>query len=216
MTAAPVARLQGISRSYWTDAGDVPRLAGPAELRAALASLRNDAAELQQLLQDLLLLARTDPADREAHVPVDLDDIALDVARQLRKDRADLLVDTSGITAAQIIGNARQLRRAVQNVVDNASQHARASVAFTTTEDSESCHVLIDDDGPGIPPVERTVVFERFTRLDEARSRGHGGAGLGLAIVRDIAERHRGAVCIADSPLGGARFDLSFPAAVRR
>ena len=69
----------------------------------------------------------------------------------------------------------------------------------------------VDDDGPGIPEADRERVFERFTRLDEARSRDAGGSGLGLAIVREIARSQRGDVRIDTSPLGGARFTLYFP-----
>ena len=68
--------------------------------------------------------------------------------------------------------------------------------------------VAVDDDGPGIPPTDRARVFERFTRLDEDRNRGDGGAGLGLAIVQSIVRRCGGTVAILDSPLGGARVEL--------
>jgi signal transduction histidine kinase len=77
----------------------------------------------------------------------------------------------------------------------------------------ESVRVVIDDDGPGVPKHERERVFERFARLDHARARGAGGAGLGLALVKGIVERHRGTVHIEDAPIGGARLVVELPLA---
>jgi signal transduction histidine kinase len=76
---------------------------------------------------------------------------------------------------------------------------------------------MVDDDGPGIPEADRELVFGRFTRLDEARGRAAGGAGLGLAVVRRVVEQHGGTVTVTDSDpasagLGGARFVVRLPA----
>jgi len=77
--------------------------------------------------------------------------------------------------------------------------------------DARRFQLVVDDDGPGIAPADRAVVFDRFTRLDEARSRDTGGAGLGLAIVADIVADHGGTITIDESPLGGASFRVSIP-----
>jgi signal transduction histidine kinase len=69
----------------------------------------------------------------------------------------------------------------------------------------------VDDDGPGIPEADRTRVFERWVRLDDARTRAEGGTGLGLALVREIARMHGGRVSVQDSPMGGARLHLELP-----
>jgi len=83
----------------------------------------------------------------------------------------------------------------------------------TLDGDGDGAAVLtVADDGPGVPPAARDVVFERFTRLDEARSARDGGAGLGLAIARDIAERHGGTLTLDDDGSPGARFVLRLPA----
>ncbi len=71
--------------------------------------------------------------------------------------------------------------------------------------------LTVDDDGPGVPPADRRRVFERFVRLDEARSRDGGGSGLGLAIVAAVAKAHAASVAVEGSPLGGARFLVVFP-----
>jgi signal transduction histidine kinase len=77
----------------------------------------------------------------------------------------------------------------------------------------DTVRVIVDDDGPGIPAHERERVFERFARLDHARARGAGGAGLGLALVKGIVERHRGSVHAEDAPIGGARLVVELPLA---
>ena len=71
--------------------------------------------------------------------------------------------------------------------------------------------LTVDDDGPGVPIADRDRIFERFARLDDARTRDEGGAGLGLAVVRGIAERSGGSVGVDRSPAGGARFAVTFP-----
>ena len=101
----------------------------------------------------------------------------------------------------------------MSNLLDNAVRHARSRVAISTDMLDGVCRVVIDDDGTGIAAADRQRVFERFTRLDEARDRSAGGTGLGLAIVSDIAARHGGTVEVADATLGGARLILAFPAA---
>lgn len=179
----------------------------PTTLRRVL----DDATDLQQLIHDLLYLAQS-PHDRVAPVEVDLDDIALNAARELRA-RSTLTIDTTGVGPAHVLGDGRELDRAVRNLLDNAERHARTLVAISTSTSDGFCQVVIDDDGTGIPPPDRQRIFERFTRLDEARSRTGGGVGLGLAIVSDIATRHRGHVHVAEAPTGGARFILTIPTA---
>ena len=172
--------------------------------------LRGEATELHQLLHDLLYLARsshTPPTAQE----VDLDDVALSVAKEVRA-RSAVDVDTTGVRAARVSGDGRAIARAVSNLLDNAVRHARSRVAISTDALDGVCRVVVDDDGTGIAAADRQRVFERFTRLDEARTRGAGGAGLGLAIVSDIAARHGGTVEVTDATLGGARLILAFPA----
>ena len=89
----------------------------------------------------------------------------------------------------------------------------RERIALALTTKDGSIELTVDDDGPGIRPEDRGRVFERFVRLDEARSRDAGGSGLGMAIVAEVVAAHGGAVTITDSPLGGARIAVSLPAA---
>ena len=114
---------------------------------------------------------------------------------------------------AWVTGDALVVRRAVTNLVGNALRHARTQVGVTVERDGRCWVLLVDDDGGGVASEDRERIFERFVRLDDARSRDEGGSGLGLAIVAEVAENLGGAVEITDSPLGGARFSLAVPAA---
>lgn len=171
----------------------------------------DESIRMQRLVEDLLLLARADEgtiALRRA--PVDVDDVVFDVAAALRRSSAHH-VDTTGVSAGRVAGDESQLRRAVQNLADNAARHARSQVAFSLAEGSGRTRLCVDDDGDGVPEGERSRVFERFVRLDDARSRDEGGNGLGLAIVAEIVAAHGGTVTVGQSPLGGARFEVVLP-----
>jgi signal transduction histidine kinase len=100
----------------------------------------------------------------------------------------------------------------VRNLLDNARRHARHEVHVALGAQDGHVDLVVDDDGPGIAPEDRTRIFDRFTRLDEGRARDAGGTGLGLAMVDKIAERHGGAVHVEDAPSGGARFAVRLPA----
>ncbi|MGH3476554.1 MAG: sensor histidine kinase [Nocardioidaceae bacterium] len=167
---------------------------------------------LQEMVEDLLLLARVDErALRLEHAVVDVDDLVLDEIRRLRTS-TDLVVDGSGVHASRVRGDPRMLGRVLRNAGDNAARHAHESVALSTSRVAGGIEICVDDDGPGIAAADRSRVFERFVRLDEARTRDHGGSGLGLAIVADVVAAHGGRVDIAESPLGGARLRITLPA----
>jgi len=118
---------------------------------------------------------------------------------------------------ARVNGNLSMLTRAIRNLADNAAAHAKSAVTIAVNVQADGrsvpyAVVQVDDDGPGIPAENQERVFERFTRLDEARQRSGGaGAGLGLAIVKSIAEAHGGSVQVKESALGGARLTLAIP-----
>jgi signal transduction histidine kinase len=163
---------------------------------------------LEQAVSELLELARTEEGAEPTPVVVDLDDVVLEETARTRR----VAVDTSHVLAGRVYGTTAQFSRVVANLLDNACRHAAAHVAVTLTQDGDEVVLVVDDDGPGIPPEQRDHVFERFTRLDEGRSRDAGGVGLGLAMVRAIVERHGGTVDVDDAPIGGARFVVRLPA----
>jgi signal transduction histidine kinase len=166
---------------------------------------------MQRLVEDLLLLARADEGTMALRrQPVDIDDVVFDVAAGIRQS-SGLHVDTTGVSAGRVAGDGSQLRRVVQNLADNAVRHARSTVGFRLSEGAGKTKLCVDDDGAGVPEAERRRVFERFVRLDDARSRDAGGSGLGLAIVAEIVGAHGGTVTVGTSPLGGARFEVVLP-----
>ncbi|MBD0843207.1 ATP-binding protein [Streptomyces sp. TRM68416] len=194
------------------------------ELRSPIASLRTqlevaaahpelldldgaveDTVRLQQLAADLLLLARLDAGERPGDAGVDL--VAL--ARQEARGRAGVTVTADGPT--EVTGSRGQLGRVLANLLNNGQRHARSAVTVAVGRADGWAVVQVADDGDGVPEADRERIFERFVRLDEARSRDDGGAGLGLAIARDVAERHGGTLTVRSAPTGGALFELRLP-----
>jgi signal transduction histidine kinase len=182
----------------------------PAVADTALA----EEARLEALLDDLLLLAAHDEngADGYRPAPVDLGALAIAEAQRPRPVPVEVVFWPDEAQVVTVDGDTGELDRAISNLIDNATHFATSMVHITLSSDHDTTRVVVDDDGPGIPPPDRERVFERFTRLDDGRARNHGGSGLGLAVVRSIVARHHGRVRVDDSPLGGARFVVEFPA----
>ena len=110
------------------------------------------------------------------------------------------------------VGQPTALRRVLDNLVANAVRHASHEVTIKTeTIDAAWVRVTVSDDGPGIPAADRERVFDRFTRLDDARNRDDGGAGLGLAIVRELLRVHHGTITLDDAE-PGLRVEVTLPA----
>lgn len=169
---------------------------------------------VQRIVEDLLLLARVDEnALRLRREPVDLDDVAFSEANRLRST-GGVEVDTTGVSAGQVVGDSAALSRMLRNLGQNAAHHARSRVALSVVERAGAVRLTVDDDGAGISDGDRSRIFERFERLDEARARDDGGSGLGLAIVAELARAHGARVTVGRSEMGGARFDIVFPAAI--
>jgi signal transduction histidine kinase len=185
-----------------------------ADPTATQRSVLSETVELQRLVDDLLYLARSDAgAATPQRSPVDLDDLVLRKARHLR-DQGRVRVDTHAVSAAQVRGDSDQLARVVRNLADNAQRHAESTVTLSLSEHDGQAVLIVADDGPGIAPENRERVFERFTRLDVARTRDGGGAGLGLAIVHDIVSHHGGTVTVGPGH-PGATFVVRLPASSR-
>lgn len=183
-----------------------------ADWRAAVKASLKEESRLEALIADLLILAREDEsAIAPPASPVDLAALAQEEAGRSRRVPATVTAigASSGIT---VPGRSRDLRQVLSNLMDNASRHARREVRVRICRTAHHVELTVDDDGPGIAVADRERAFERFTRLDDSRARDHGGAGLGLAVVRSIVNRHGGAVYLETSNLGGARFVVTLPA----
>jgi signal transduction histidine kinase len=199
---SPLAGVRALLETESDEVGEVRR-----SRRDALATLQR----LEVITNDLLLLSvlEDDPGSSQ---PVDLDELVL---RQVHISRstADVVVDASNVSAGQVVGSSRELERLVESLLSNSTRHAREHVRVGLVEADGEVVLTVADDGGGVPAPDRRQIFERFTRLDEARNRGGGGAGLGLAIVDAVARAHDGTVEVDDDPgLGGARFRVRLPA----
>ena len=167
---------------------------------------------LQQLIDDLLHLARSDVAGSfGSGAVIDFDDVVMTEVREHRHSAESIEIDATAVSGCELAGDEAQLARAVQNLLSNAVRHATSRVAVSLRNDSDGIRLIVDDDGAGVAPSDREAIFDRFTRLDHARSAETGGAGLGLAITRGIVRFHGGTIRCEASPLGGARFEALFP-----
>ncbi|MFF4951392.1 ATP-binding protein [Streptomyces chattanoogensis] len=184
----------------------------PTTVESAVA----DVVRLQGLTNDLLLLAHMDGAQhmKPADDLVDLAAVTEDLVREYHHLPATERLHLAHEAAEDVPplqGNALHLERLLRNLLDNACRHAGSRVTIKVWAD-EDAKILVDviDDGPGIPSPDRQRVFDRFTRLEDARDRASGGAGLGLPIAREIAVRHGGTLTIADS-LAGTHMRVRLP-----
>lgn len=182
------------------------------DLKAVVVSALRDTDRLENIVTDLLLLARigTGNAAREA---VDLGDLARrEIARRdaVPRDAGAPRLVADLAPEVGIRGVRMQFVRLLCNLLDNAERYADGSVAVSVSSSGGFAVLTVQDDGTGVPADDRERVFERFTRLDSARSRHAGGTGLGLAIAREIAQSHGGSLEIEDS-VRGARLVLKLP-----
>ncbi|ADU47363.1 sensor histidine kinase [Intrasporangium calvum] len=169
----------------------------PAELLA-------DVDRLTTLVDDLLLLARADDAATTRRTSdLDVGQLVSDVARRYAHARVPVRT-APGLAGRELPTRAASadLTRALTNLVDNAVRHARTSVVLDATAVGHQVQLTVTDDGHGIPAEDRERVFDRFTRLDEARDRDSGGSGLGLPITRALLRRTGGDVRLEDAAPG--------------
>lgn len=184
---------------------------------ALLPKLRDEAQRLQLLVDDLLFLSRSEASSSgvagtdEAFTVVEIDAlISAEVAHQRDIDESVHVAggEPSGV---RVRGNPRDLERALRNLVGNAVRHCDHEVRLGAREDDGNVVITIADDGPGIAEEDEERIFQRFVRLDEARTRDAGGSGLGLSIASEIAASHGGAINLVPSLASGATFELVLP-----
>ncbi|MFI5934344.1 sensor histidine kinase [Actinoplanes sp. NPDC051494] len=179
---------------------------------ALSADVLTDVERLSRLVDDLLLLARADDATTRAPAPrteeIELGQLLGEVAARY----PDVEYERPAVPLL-VAGDRDALARVVANLLDNATRHAARAVRLTVAPDGAYRKIAVTDDGPGIPAADRDRVFDRFTRLDDARARDAGGSGLGLAIVRELVRRHHGTVALRGTvPPPGLRAEVRLPA----
>jgi len=189
----------------------------PEEYREALGIVNEQSLRLKRMVEDMLLLARADVAGLpfSAH-PLSLDDVAADCVRAITvvAARSQIALTAELEPEVPVNGDARLLRQLVTNLLANAVQYTPPGGAVTAHVTSDAARgiatLTVADTGPGIPIADRERVFQRFVRLDPARSTAPG-AGLGLPIARWIAEQHGGTLTMEENLGGGSRFVLTLP-----
>jgi two-component system OmpR family sensor kinase len=188
----------------------------PAEREAHLAKIREETARMTVLVDDLLLLARLDA--RAAETPlrperVDLAELAGDAADAFAAGRPDHPL-TSALSAAFVDADPVRLRQVLDNLLANAAVHTPpgTSVHVSVTASGGEAVVQVTDTGPGIAVGDQERIFDRFFRVDDSRTRGNGGTGLGLSVVQSLVAAHGGTVSVASSP-GRTTFSVRLPLA---
>ncbi|HEY6030717.1 MAG TPA: HAMP domain-containing sensor histidine kinase [Gaiellaceae bacterium] len=186
----------------------------PESARTRIEAVRRASERMRKLVDDLLALARLELAAAQRS-EVDLAQLVHEVGDELDPlARAHgLVLEQDAESGVRVVADRDALKRALANLLDNAFRHSPpgAPVRITAARRNGSAVLSVADRGPGLTAEEQEHVFERFWRSDSARSRESGGAGLGLAIVRRIAESHGGAVAVSSEPGEGSTFEIRLP-----
>jgi len=222
----PISRIK-FELDYAQDLDDVQ------QLHQSLNSIAEDVSELEELVAEALTYARYERSE----LRLKCESLSINVWLQqwleqvkIPKNHITLVLNTvpvgefvkaQALLASQVEEQKEQnllvdfhpssIKRALDNLVLNADRYAKSQIQVSWQVQGGTISVLVDDDGLGIPEQDRAHLFDPFVRADKSRSKETGGFGLGLAIVKQIMLRHHGQVEVLDSPLGGARFKLSWP-----
>ena len=227
---APITSIR-CNLDLLTKAPDLP----PEEAQAALTDARAEADRMGRLVNDLLILARSNETTQEVKVDgykknnsknpiIDLDSLLLQVYRQYRqtveRDNGEKIQQgprlmLQNITPAKVFGDADQLQQVLVALIDNALKYTpyEGSVTLSLTIHKNDAVVTVSDTGIGILPEDLPHIFERFYRADRTRSRDRGGTGLGLTIVQNIVQEHKGNIEAESTPGRGSTFTLKLPMA---
>jgi two-component system phosphate regulon sensor histidine kinase PhoR len=209
----PLTAIQGYVEALQDD---VPP--EPDEAARFLEIIARQASRMERLVRDLLRLARLEAG----HEPVepsrtDLETLFADVVTELEgalEDKGQRVVTDIGPSAGTLVVDTAKLHDALRNLVENAIAYAPPSTTITLAarRSEGECIITVADEGPGIPEADLARIFERFYRVDKARSRESGGTGLGLSIVKHLVGILGGEVKAANRPAGGAIFTVRLPA----
>jgi two-component system OmpR family sensor kinase len=184
-----------------------------ADVRHVDEVVRTEVLRMERLVEDLLLLARADEGELLRPTPLDVRPFFTELFDSLTLT-AERRFELGDVPDGTLRADEDRLAQVVRNLARNAVEHTGPDGLVRLTVAARPrgwVEIAIEDDGPGIPPAQRDRVFDRFHRLDSARSRGSGGAGLGLAIARAIVEAHGGRIAAGASPEGGARVAFELP-----
>ncbi len=181
---------------------------------ASTAAITREADRMQRIVNDLLAVAELDAPGELKFQPVNLRPLVVRVLTDLGPVAGERSVTLSGPDTAWVFADADKLERALRNLVQNAltATAGNGVIQVRLIERDRTVALVVSDDGPGIPDQHLPHIFERFYRVDPARSRADGGTGLGLTIVQSVAETHGGSVEARRAELGGAEIEIRLPA----
>lgn len=171
-----------------------------------VADLKSDVVEMEKMVDGFLAFARGE--GREQPVLSNLTELLRDVVANAKREGANIELTADDAMTLTLRPDA--FRRCLSNLIGNARRHAK-SIRITAVHLGDAIEIVIDDDGPGIPPDMREEVFRPFVRLDLSRNPETGGIGLGLTIARDVIRSHGGELLLMDAPTGGLRALLRLP-----
>jgi two-component system osmolarity sensor histidine kinase EnvZ len=202
------ALLASVSHDLRTPLTRLKLEAALSEPSPQLTAIKRDLAEMEHMIDEYLAFARGEGGG-EAVEAVSLRGLIDEVSEGAIRAGAQVKVDADGALAAHVRPNA--FKRALSNLVMNAAVHGEHVAVAARARQTGGVEILVDDDGPGIPPDRYEDAFKPFNRLDEARNQNEKGVGLGLAIARDVARALGGDVTLDKSPLGGLRAVVRLP-----
>ena len=185
-------------------------LMGERPSPAARDEISRNIGELDQLIDEILLSSRLDASEADLGTIETVDLIGLAAEESARVDAELDLAEGTDSATLQVQGVSRLLRRAIRNLLENARRYGAGEIELLLESTGNLARVRVNDRGPGIPVALRERIFEPFYRLPGASER-EGGVGLGLALVKSIAERHGGSVRCEERPGGGASFVIELP-----
>jgi len=209
----PLTSVRGLAE-YGLQQGEA---AGTTELLRLMTLIERESGRMGRLVEDLLLLARFDadlPLQRRA---VDLASIAAEAVAQARLVNPGRPITLDASEPVVACADGERIRQVIDNLIGNAIQHTppASPVLVSVCQDGRTAQITVTDRGPGMTAEQAAHVFERFYRVDEARSRARGGTGLGLAIAASLTAAHGGAITVETSPGQGASFRVCLPAAAQ-
>ena len=187
----------------------------PEMTREFVADIGQEAERLSRITEDLLRLTRLDSGILDPPTQVDVLPVLEQVMRMMvlvaHEKQAELTYDAAG--DCQVLATRDEIHQVIYNLTDNAVKYSGENgvIQVSLHQEGNEVVLVVADNGPGIPEEDIPRIFERFYRVDKARSRAAGGTGLGLSIVRDMVEKRGGSVSVANRPEGGAAFTVRWP-----
>jgi two-component system OmpR family sensor kinase len=204
----PLTSIRGYAELFRRGAAD-----RPGDLELSMRRIEDEAARMGVLVDELLLLAHVDQTRPMERAEVDLSGLLRDAVDDARAREPNRSLEASIAEGVTVMGDSDRLLEAVNNLIENAFVHTpdASQVRVEMASDGSNAVLTVADSGPGLSPEALAHVFDRFWRGDPSRTRGSGGAGLGLAIVSAVASIHGGSVSAENGESGGACFTLRVP-----